>query len=107
MDDRIEMLLQVDALAQTISCHKYSPRCLPQGLNAVLAFSSWQAPGDCLDGDGFWKCRSKALREVVRCVDESTEDDRIESFIKKVPHDGDTPSQLSVGGAIQTLCLFC
>src|SRR5262249_30665111 len=95
VNDGVEMILQVDALAETVSAHEDPFGFLAESHDALLAIVWRKEPGDRLDGHVLERL-SEVLRDVLRGRNEPAENDRSVTLGDELPDLGSDVAQLHV-----------
>ena len=101
---RVEVLLQVDALAEAVGADQHALFGLCQLGDARFAFVRGQGAGHGSDFD-VAQLLTQLLGDILGSWDEATEDNRIEAVADEGVNQADGLLQLFVPGAEQFLCL--
>jgi hypothetical protein len=105
VEDRVEVLLQVDAFAEAIGGDKYSARKCAECSDAFFTFSRSELPG--YTGD-FGALRdlvagTNSRGDVLRSLDEAAKDNRLVTVFQKRRNDADRPGELGIRFAFQAV----
>src|SRR4051812_33714423 len=99
MDDGVEPVLQVDALAQAVGADEH-PAWLARKLgNPPLTLGGREPPGHARDRRPPPKRAPEVLSEVFGGGDEAAEDDRVKAVAHEILDEADRALQLRVGFA--------
>jgi hypothetical protein len=95
VDHRIEVLLEVDALAEAISANQHPPGRQGQGMDAFFALRRRQHTRD-RDNVGSTELSPQFLRHIVRRRDETAKHDGMKPFVQEPFHFGQNRLQLLI-----------
>jgi len=96
MHDGVEVILEIDALAEAIGGDEHPAACTSQFLDARLALGRWQIAGHSRHFDVFRQSGTQGVSEVLGGGDETAEDKRLESVLNELPDQIDGLLQLGV-----------